>query len=92
MNLFKRTKPAVSIEAVSIEENTEIFLDDFKKLVQNGNSTTLNDFIKFFVNSIQGELITKCYYNDRNYPKYDRYILYSLYAYYFMYMEKRKID
>ena len=29
-------------------------------------------------NSVQGELISKCLYNDRNYAEYTRYIVYSL--------------
>lgn len=65
-------------EKVSLQENTEQFIDDFSKLVKDGNQTTINRFIKFMANSVQGELISKCLYNDRNYSNYTNYILYSL--------------
>lgn len=76
--MFKRLQKNNRIENVSLEENTKHFIDDFKKLVEQDNQTTINRLIKFMANSVQGELISKCLYNDRNYAEYIRYIVHSL--------------
>lgn len=68
----------VAIEKISIEENTRVFIEDFSKLIKKGNKETIQKLIKFLANSIQGEFLSKCFYNDRNYGKYDLYILHSL--------------
>lgn len=58
-------------QEVTIEENTQIFIEDFKKLVDEGKKESVRSVIKFMANSIQSELLTKCMYNDRNYPEID---------------------
>ena len=58
-------------QEVTIEENTQIFIEDFKKLVNEGKKESVRSVIKFMANSIQSELLTKCMYNDRNYPEID---------------------
>ncbi len=55
---------------ITIEKNTEIFLEDFKKLVKNKNDEAVSDTVKFITNSIQCDLFTMCYYNNRNYKRY----------------------
>lgn len=76
--MFKRLQKNNRIENVRLEENTEHFIDGFKKLVEQNNQPTINRLIKFMANSVQGELISKCLYNDRNYAEYTKYIVYSL--------------
>lgn len=76
--MFKRLQKNNRIENVRLEENTKHFIDGFKKLVEQNNQPTINRLIKFMANSVQGELISKCLYNDRNYAEYTRYIVYSL--------------
>ena len=71
-------KKTVAIEKISIEENTKVFIEDFSELIKKGNKETIQKLIKFLANSIQGEFLSKCFYNDRNYGKYDLYILHSL--------------
>lgn len=56
-------------ENVSIQDNTKQFLYYFESLIKTGNQETVRHFIKFITNSIQGELVVKCFYNDRNYPQ-----------------------
>ena len=63
--LFKKQKKKQ--QGVTIEENTQIFIEDFKKLVDEGKKESVRSVIKFMANSIQSELFTKCMYNDRNY-------------------------
>lgn len=63
--LFKKQKKKQ--QGVTIEENTQIFIKDFKKLVDEGKKESVRSVIKFMANSIQSELFTKCMYNDRNY-------------------------
>ena len=58
-------------QEVTIEENTQIFIEDFKKLVNEGKKESVRSVIKFMANSIQSELLTKCMYNDRNYQEID---------------------
>lgn len=76
--MFKRLQKNNRIENVHLEENTKHFIDGFKKLVEQNNQPTINRLIKFMADSVQGELISKCLYNDRNYAEYTRYIVYSL--------------
>ncbi|WP_196607220.1 DUF6710 family protein [Pectinatus frisingensis] len=57
-----------------IKENTEVFLNDFAKLVEARNIATIKYLLKFLTNSIQGELITKSYYNNKVYPDSINYI------------------
>lgn len=64
--LFKKQKKKQ--QGVTIEENTQIFIEDLKKLVDEGKKESVRSVIKFMANSIQSELFTKCMYNDRNYP------------------------
>lgn len=68
--MFKWLKRKYDIENISIEENTDIFLQDFEELVKTSNPLTIRKFIKFLASSVQGELVTKCAYNDRNYISY----------------------
>ena len=63
--LFKKQKKKQ--QGVTIEENTQIFIEDFKKLVDEGKKESVRSVIKFMANSIQSELFTKCMYNDWNY-------------------------
>lgn len=63
--LFKKQKKKQ--QGVTIEENTQIFIEDLKKLVDEGKKESVRSVIKFMANSIQSELFTKCMYNDRNY-------------------------
>lgn len=76
--MFRKLLNQNRIEKVSIEENARCFIDDFKDLVEQNNQITINRLIKFMANSVQGELISKCLYNDRNYAAYIRYIQHSL--------------
>lgn len=64
-------------EKVSLKENKKLFIEDFKDILMNADETTINNFIKFMANSVQGELISKCFYNDRNYVNYFDYIIRS---------------
>lgn len=57
-------------EKVNIRENTEAFIQSFEELVENGDIRTIKCLVKFMANSIQGELLSKCLYNDRNYSNY----------------------
>ena len=66
---FKKQKKKQ--QEVTIEENTQIFIEDFKKLVNEGKKESVRSVIKFMANSIQSELLTKCMYNDRNYQEID---------------------
>lgn len=75
MFTWKKTKTTIEI---TIEENTKVFLEDFKNLVRNNDIITISNLIKFMANSVQGELLTKCLYNDRNYKEYIRHITHSL--------------
>lgn len=59
--MFKRLQKNNRIENVRLEENTKHFIDGFKKLVEQNNQPTINRLIKFMANSVQGELISKCY-------------------------------
>lgn len=75
--MFKRQKDNTN-NGISIKENTKIFLEDFTDLVRNNDIITVSKLIKFMANSVQGELLTKCFYNDRNYKEYMRHITHSL--------------
>ena len=68
--MFKWLNRNCSTENVSIEENTNVFIQDFEELVKTGDVATIKSLIKFLANSVQGELMTKCKYNDRNYSSY----------------------
>lgn len=59
------------------EENTRVFIESFSKLVEEETKETVESFIKFMANSLQGELLAKCFYNDRNYENYIEHIKYS---------------
>ncbi|MCM1327603.1 MAG: hypothetical protein NC094_10535 [Bacteroidales bacterium] len=65
-------------EKVNIKENTEAFIQSFEELVKNGDIGTIKCLVKFMANSIQGELLSKCLYNDRNYGDYITNIKHSL--------------
>lgn len=65
-------------EKVNIGENTEVFIQSFEELVKNGEIGTIKCLVKFMANSIQGQLLSKCLYNDRNYGIYDRNIKHSI--------------
>lgn len=75
-------------EYVSIEQNTEEFIRNFKDILRKGTPETVYGFVKFLANSIQGQLITKCLYNDRNYfsivSRLPRNILLDLSSNYYM--------
>lgn len=60
------------------EENTRVFIENFSKLVEDETKETVENLIKFMANSVQGELLAKCFYNDRNYEEYIKHIKYSL--------------
>lgn len=60
------------------EENTRVFIKNFSVLVKEEKKETVENLIKFMANSLQGELLAKCFYNDRNYEKYIEHIKYSL--------------
>lgn len=62
--VFKRNKK------VGLKENKNVFIKNFEDIIKNGNKFTVKKLIKFMANSVQGELISKCYYNDRNYKDY----------------------
>lgn len=68
--MFKWLKKNRDIESVSIEENTDIFIQDFEELIKTSDTLTIQKFIKSLANSVQGELMTKCAYNDSNYISY----------------------
>ena len=76
--MFKRFKKNDKKENGMIEENTRNFIAGFRKLVEQDNQVTINRLIKFMANSVQGELVAKCFYNDRSYTYYPRHIFYSL--------------
>lgn len=76
--MFKGFQKNNRMENVSLEENTKHFIDDFKIIVEQNNQTTINRFIKFMANSVQGELISKCLYNNRSYAEYIEYVIHSL--------------
>lgn len=76
--MFKWFQKNNRTENVSLEENTKHFIDHFKKIVEQNNQITINRLIKFMANSVQGELISKCLYNDRNYAGYIECIVHSL--------------
>lgn len=65
-------------EKVSIEESTEEFIQYFKEFVKDSDPLTIKKFIKFVASSIQGQLLTKCFYNDRNYADYINQVKNSL--------------
>lgn len=65
-------------EKVSIEESTKEFIHYFEEFVKNSNFETIVKLIKFVAGSIQGQLLTRCYYNDRNYADYINQVKNSL--------------
>lgn len=65
-------------DKVSISENTEAFIQNFEELAKSGQIGTIKCLVKFMANSIQGELLSKCLYNDRNYSAYIRNVKHSL--------------
>ncbi len=66
------------VEKVSIEESTEEFIHYFKEFVKDSDPLTIKKLIKFVASSIQGQLLTKCFYNDRNYADYINQVKNSL--------------
>ena len=75
--MFKRFIKNDKKENGMIEENTRNFIAGFRKLVEQDNQVTINRLIKFMANSVQGELVAKCFYNDRSYTYYPRHIFYA---------------
>ena len=65
-------------EKVSIEESTEEFIQYFKEFVKDSDPLTIKKLIKFVASSIQGQLLTKCFYNNRNYADYINQVKNSL--------------
>ena len=71
INFFNKfTESKNREEKVSIIENTQEFKKMFSELVKKSNEETIKKTIKFMDNEIQGELLSKCFYNDRNYRQY----------------------
>lgn len=54
-------------EKKQLKENTIKYLEGFEKIVETKNIDNIQYVIKFMANTIQGQLNTKVYYNDRSY-------------------------
>lgn len=65
-------------EKVSIEESTEDFIRYFEEFVKNSDFKSIKKFIKFVASSIQGQLLTRCCYNNINYADYINQVKNSL--------------
>ncbi|BBM53323.1 hypothetical protein JMUB3935_2310 [Leptotrichia trevisanii] len=59
-------------EIITLADNTKRFINEFEKIViackEKENLIIIKNILKFMANSVQGELFSKYYYNDRNYP------------------------
>lgn len=66
-------------DRVTIEENTKVFLEDFRMLVKSEKYHAIRKIIKFIADSIQGELFTKCSYNSNNFGGYIQEIIGSFF-------------
>ena len=63
---------------IDLKENTKKFIEMFSEFVEEANNESIRKTIKFLTNSIQGELMVKSFYNNRNYREYTRSITASL--------------
>lgn len=54
-------------EKKQLKKNTIKYLEGFEKIVETKNIDNIQYVIKFMANTIQGQLNTKVYYNDRSY-------------------------
>ena len=57
-------------EIVNLKDNTKEFMKEFENMIKKSKNdmTIIRNILKFMANSVQGELFSKYYYNDRNYP------------------------
>lgn len=78
LKIFKRNTDDDFVERVSIEENTDVFIRNFELLVEKADVETIKRMIKLIANSIQGQLISKCFYNGRNYVMFIRNVKKSI--------------
>lgn len=78
LKIFNRKNNDDFTERVSIEENTDAFICNFELLVEKADVETIKKMIKFIADSIQGQLISKCFYNDRNYGMFIRNVKNSI--------------